>query len=65
MQSKGFIRTLAILFGLASIWQLSFTAVSKYQEKKSEEYAAAAIEQFKTTPLYEAVAEGDRAYFLD
>ena len=65
MQSKGFIRTLAILFGLASIWQLSFTAVSKYQENKSEEYAATAVEQIKTTPLYEAVAEGDRAYFLD
>ncbi len=65
MQSKGFIRFLAIVFGLASIWQLSFTAVSKYQEKKAEEYAAAVAEQVKASAEFSAIAEGDRAFFLD
>ena len=39
MQSKGAIRFVAILLLLASLWQLSFTAVTQYQEKKAEKYA--------------------------
>ena len=35
MQSKGLIRLFAILLALASIWQLSFTAVTRIQEKKA------------------------------
>ncbi len=65
MQSKGFIRFLAVVFGLASIWQLSFTAVSKYQEKKAEDYAAAVAEQVKASAEFNAIAEGDRAFYLD
>ena len=65
MQSKGFIRFLAVVFGLASIWQLSFTAVGKYQEKKAEEYAAAVAEQVKASAEFNAIAEGDRAFYLD
>ena len=32
MQSKGWIRLVAILLAIASIWQLSFTAVTRLQE---------------------------------
>ena len=32
MQSKGWIRLVAILLAIASIWQLSFTAVTSIQE---------------------------------
>ena len=39
MQSKGWIRFVAILLGLASIWQLSFTAITRYQESKAAKYA--------------------------
>ena len=46
MQSKGWIRFVAILLGLASIWQLSFTAVTRYQENKAAKYAEAQAQQF-------------------
>ena len=36
MQSKGAIKFVAILLLIASLWQLSFTAVTQYQEKKAE-----------------------------
>ncbi|MCQ2185406.1 MAG: protein translocase subunit SecDF [Bacteroidales bacterium] len=65
MQSKGFIRLVAILLGLASIWQLSFTVVSSLQEKKAEKYAAAAVEAYKAGDEFAKIAEGDRAFALD
>ena len=46
MQSKGLIRIIAILFAIASIWQLSFTAVTRFQEKKAAKYAAEKAQQF-------------------
>ena len=46
MQSKGLIRLFAILLALASIWQLSFTAVTRIQEKKAAKYAAQKAQQF-------------------
>ncbi|MBE6222404.1 MAG: protein translocase subunit SecD [Bacteroidales bacterium] len=46
MQSKGWIRFVAILLGIASIWQLSFTAVTRYQESKAAKYAEAQAQQF-------------------
>ena len=46
MQSKGWIRFVAILLGIASIWQLSFTAVTRYQESKAAKYAEAMAQQF-------------------
>ena len=39
MQSKGWIRFVAIMLAIASIWQLSFTAVTRIQEKKAAKYA--------------------------
>ena len=39
MQNKGAIRTLAIIFGLIFLYQLSFTVVTKVVEKKAAKYA--------------------------
>jgi SecD/SecF fusion protein len=41
MQNKGLIKLFAILFGLVSIYQLSFTFFTKNVEKKANEYALA------------------------
>lgn len=65
MQSKGFIRLLAILIGIACVWQLSFTVVSSLQEKKADKYAAAAAEQAKASAAFDKIPEADRAFFLD
>ena len=46
MQSKGLIRLFAILLAIASIWQLSFTAVTRIQEKKAAEFAAQKAQQY-------------------
>ena len=46
MQSKGAIRLVAILLALACLWQLSFTVVTRLQEKKAAEYAAEKASQF-------------------
>ena len=40
MQSKGFIKLLAVLLGLACVYQLSFTFKTRSVEKKAAEYAA-------------------------
>ena len=40
MQNKGLVKLFALLFGLVSIYQLSFTFVANHQEKKAEEFAA-------------------------
>ena len=65
MQSKGAIRFVAILLLLASIWQLSFTAVTQYQEKKAEKYADHKAEAAMQTAAYAKVAEADKAFYLD
>ena len=46
MQSKGWIRFVAILLAIASIWQLSFTAVTRIQESKAAKYAAEQAQQY-------------------
>ena len=46
MQSKGWIRLVAILLGIASIWQLSFTAITRIQESKAAKYAEQQAVQF-------------------
>ena len=48
MQNKGLIRIVAILLGIACIWQLSFTAVTRIQEKKAAKIAAVKAEQYAT-----------------
>ena len=49
MQSKGWIRFVAILLAIASIWQLSFTVISRMQESKAAKYAEAQAQQFVET----------------
>ena len=46
MQSKGWIRLVAILLAIASIWQLSFTAITRIQESKAAKYAEQQALQF-------------------
>ena len=65
MQSKGAIRVVAILLAIACLWQLSFTAVTKYQENKAAKYAEAAVEAAQNSATFAKVAEGDRAFYLD
>src|SRR5690606_15424088 len=40
MQNKGLVRVFAILFGLVSIYQLSFTFISSKVEDSAHQYAA-------------------------
>ena len=49
MQSKGWIRFVAILLAIASIWQLSFTVISRMQESKAAKYAEKQAQQFVET----------------
>ena len=65
MQSKGFIRLVAILFAIACFWQLSFTLVTNLQEKKAEKYAEKAAVAAMNTAAYDRVPEGEKAYYLD
>ncbi|MCQ2142694.1 MAG: protein translocase subunit SecDF [Bacteroidales bacterium] len=65
MQSKGAIRLVAILLALACLWQLTFTAVSKSQEKKAEKYAEKAALAIQESAAFANVDELDRAYYLD
>ena len=61
MQSKGVIRTVTILLLLACVWQLSFTAVTAIHNRKAAQYA----EQIAQTSDISAIAEADRAFYLD
>ncbi|MCR5709630.1 MAG: protein translocase subunit SecDF [Bacteroidales bacterium] len=65
MQSKGAITLVAILIGLACVFQLSFTAATAIQERKAAKAAERAVEQEQQTPSFAAVPELDRAFYLD
>lgn len=65
MQSKGWIRLVAILLAIASIWQLSFTAVTSIQEKKAEKFAEKAAEAARNSAAFAQIPENDQAYYLD
>lgn len=65
MQSKGWIRLVAILLAIASIWQLSFTAVTSIQEKKAEKFAEKAAVAAQNSASFAQVPENDQAYYLD
>ncbi|MBR1433683.1 MAG: protein translocase subunit SecDF, partial [Bacteroidales bacterium] len=56
---------MAILLGLACVWQLAFTAVTSIQEKKAEKYAENAVAAFQQSAAYSKLAEADKAYTLD
>ena len=61
MQSKGAIRFVTICLLLGCLWQLSFTAVTSLYNRKAEKRA----EQIAQKADLSAVAEADRAFFLD
>ena len=65
MQSKGAITFVAILIGLACVFQLSFTAATAVQERKAAKAAARVVEQVQQTPAFAEVSELDRAFYLD
>ncbi len=65
MQSKGAIRLVAILLALACIWQLSFTLVTRIQEKKADKYAEKAAVAVMNSTAFDKVPEAERAFYLD
>ena len=65
MQSKGAIRLVAILLALACIWQLSFTLVTRIQEKKADKYAEKAAVAVMNSAAFDKVPEAERAFYLD
>ena len=65
MQSKGAIRLVAILLALACLWQLSFTLVTRLQEKKAVKYAENVAAAFQNSPAFDQIAVADQAHVLD
>ena len=65
MQSKGWIRLVAILLAIASLWQLSFTAVTTIQEKKAEKFAEKAAVAAMNSASFAKISTEDQAYYLD
>lgn len=65
MQSKGFITLLAVLIGLACVYQLSFTAVTAIQENKAGKYAEAAVAAEQQKPSFAMISDLDKAFYLD
>ena len=65
MQSKGAITFVAILIGLACVFQLSFTAATAIQEKKAAKAAEQAVKEMQESPAFAEVSELNRAFYLD
>ena len=63
MQNKGLVRLFALLFGLVSIYQLSYTFITGKIEKDAETFAAASIDA--TQEDYVAKREALEARYLD
>ena len=63
MQNNSLIRTFAILFCFVSIYQLSFTFISSYQEDKATEYATNLISEENTD--YIQLREITKINYLD
>ena len=64
MQNKGVIKLLALLLALFTVYQLSFTFVTRHYESKAQKYA----ESPKTVALATEMANGDQnayEYYLD
>ncbi len=64
MQNKGVIKLLALLLALFTVYQLSFTFVTRHVESKAKAYA----ESPKTVAIAEQMANGDQnayEYYLD
>ncbi|MFA7116216.1 MAG: protein translocase subunit SecDF [Bacteroidales bacterium] len=65
MQSKGAIRFVAILIGIACLYQLSFTVVTKIQEHNAEQYAEEAVQMEKINESFADVSESNKVFYLD
>ena len=65
MQSKGAIKIVAGLLGLACVWQLSFTAVTAMQEKKAAKFAEDAVIAAQKSAEFSKVPEEAQAFYLD
>ncbi len=63
MQNKGLVRLFAILFGIVSIYQLSFTFVTGKVEREAEEFALNKIADSETE--YVTKREAEEARYLD
>ncbi|MEC7265363.1 MAG: protein translocase subunit SecDF, partial [Bacteroidota bacterium] len=63
MQNKGLIRLFAILFGLVSVYQLSYTFITNKLEKDAEDYAVSRISEAEDD--YVAKREALEASYLD
>ena len=65
MQSKGAIRFVAILLAIACVYQLSFTAVSSWQNKKANKFAEEAVIAVQESAAFQNVSDADKAHYLD
>jgi SecD/SecF fusion protein len=65
MQSKGAITFVAILIGLACVFQLSFTAVTYIHENKASKYAEEVVLAEQSKPSFSEISELDQAFYLD
>ena len=65
MQSKGAIRFVAVVLLIAALWQLSFTVVTQYQEKKAEKYGEEKALAAMETAAYQNLSVEDAAAYLD
>ena len=65
MQSKGAIKFVAALLLVAALWQLSFTVVTQYQEKKAEKIGEAKALAALETVADKGLSEADEAAFID
>ena len=63
MQNNGLIKVFGILFGIVSIYQLSFTFISSSQEDKAESYAISKVAEDQ--PDYVALREQIESNYLD
>ena len=64
MQNKGVIKLLAVILAVFSLYQLSFSVVTRNVEKKAAEYATSA----ESVKMAESLAQGDQNaydYLLD
>ncbi len=67
MQNKGAIRTIAIIFALIFIYQLSFTVVTKRVEKKAAKDAEAEASKLAdmNESMYNVIKDQKETYYLD
>lgn len=63
MQNKGLVKLFALLFGLVSIYQLSFTYIAGREERKAQAFAQSKVSS--SVPDYNQKREQVQAQYLD